>query len=138
MFGKKRNKDEVKSGKQKTGQPAAKDGKPKTSQPAVKGSQPKAGQSAVKGSKPKTGQPAAKVGKPKAGQSAVKGSKPKTGQPADKQKTQQDMSDKVLAKLMEIEKEARLEQARDSVDGLEDEKIAEHIELLLKIMQSRE
>ena len=102
MFGKKRNKDEVKSGKPKTGQPSAKDGKPKTSQ------------------------------------SAVKGSKPKTGQPADKQKTQQDMSDKVLAKLMEIEKEARLEQARDSVDGLEDEKIAEHIELLLKIMQSGE
>ena len=102
MFGKKRNKDEVKSGKPKTGQPSAKDGKPKTSQPAVKGS------------------------------------KPKTGQPAVKQKTQQDMSDKVLAKLMEIEKEARLEQARDSVDGLEDEKIAEHIELLLKIMQSRE
>lgn len=102
MFGKKRNKDEIKSGK------------------------------------PKTGQPAAKVGKPKAGQSAVKGSKPKTGQPAVKQKTQQDMSDKVLAKLMEIEKEARLEQARDSVDGLEDEKIAEHIELLLKIMQSGE
>ena len=114
MFGKKRNKDEVKSGKPKTGQPSAKDGKPKTSQPAVKGS------------------------KPKAGQSAVKGSKPKTGQPAVKQKTQQDMSDKVLAKLMEIEKEARLEQARDSVDGLEDEKIAEHIELLLKIMQSGE
>ncbi|MEY8412551.1 hypothetical protein AALB51_15135 [Lachnospiraceae bacterium 62-26] len=126
MFGKKRNKDEVKSGKPKTGQPSAKDGKPKTSQPAVKGSKPKAGQSAVKGSKPK------------AGQSAVKGSKPKTGQPAVKQKTQQEMSDKVLAKLMEIEKEARLEQARDSVDGLEDEKIAEHIELLLKIMQSRE
>ena len=102
MFGKKRNKDEIKSGKPKTGQPSAKDGKPKTSQPAVKGS------------------------------------KPKTGQPAVKQKTQQDMSDKVRAKLMEIEKEARLEQSRDSVDGLEDEKIAEHIELLLKIMQSRE
>ena len=48
------------------------------------------------------------------------------------------MSDKVLAKLMEIEKEARLEQARDSVDGLEDEKIAEHIDLLLTIMQSGE
>ena len=30
MFGKKRNKDEVKSGKPKTGQPSAKDGKPKT------------------------------------------------------------------------------------------------------------
>ncbi len=44
----------------------------------------------------------------------------------------------ILAKLMAIEKEARLEQARDRVDQLEDENIAANIEQLLKILRSGE
>lgn len=58
--------------------------------------------------------------------------------PADENAKLQEKREKVYAKLVEIEKEAGLEQARDSVGKLEDEKIAEHIELLLKIMRSGE
>ena len=57
---------------------------------------------------------------------------------ADENAKLQEKREKVYAKLVEIEKEAGLEQARDSVGKLEDEKIAEHIELLLKIMRSGE
>lgn len=102
----------------------------KEKQPAVKG---KKTQTVKNGKQPvvkSTKQSAVKSTK----QSAAKSTKP----PAPAGEKTQDMSDKVLAKLMEIEREARLEKARDSVDGLEDEKIAGQIELLLKIMQSGE
>ena len=93
--------------------------------------------------KPQTEKPASKAAKAQAGKPASKAAKAQTGKPGATQakpgkKTAQaqDQSDKVLNKLMAIEKETRLKQVRDNVDHLEDEKIAEHIELLLKIMRS--
>lgn len=79
--------------------------------------------------------PASKTGKTQAGKPAPKSGKTQA-KPAKKTAQPQDQSDKVLNKLMAIEKETRLKQVRDNVDHLEDEKIAEHIELLLKIMRS--
>ena len=117
MFWKKNDKEKQPAVKGKKTQ-TVKNGK----QPVVKSTK----QSAVKSTK----QSAVKSTK----QSAAKSTKP----PAPAGEKTQDMSDKVLTKLMEIEREARLEKARDSVDGLEDEKIAGQIELLLKIMQSGE
>ncbi|MCI9382227.1 MAG: hypothetical protein HFG88_14680 [Dorea sp.] len=48
----------------------------------------------------------------------------------------EDASDRVLAKLAAIEKETRLKQVRDNVDQLDDEKIAEHLESLLKSLRN--
>ncbi len=61
-----------------------------------------------------------------------------TGKPVAQSEKTQDGSDTVLSKLMAIEKEMRLEQARDRVDQLEDENIAANIEQLLKILRSEE
>lgn len=90
-----------------------------------------------------------KIGKTQTGKTDVKSKKTQTGKttvksgktqtvkkPVKKGGQEQEQSDKVLAKLMAIEKETRLKQVRDNVDRLEDEKIAEHLELLLKIMRS--
>lgn len=66
------------------------------------------------------------------------GKKAQTGKTAAKSGAAPDRSDAVLAKLKAIEKEMSLEQARDRVDQLEDEKIAASIEQLLKIMRSGE
>ena len=64
------------------------------------------------------------------------GAKAQAGKPADQSGKPQDRSDVILAKLMAIEKEARLEQARDRVDQLEDENIAANLEQLLKLLRS--
>ena len=48
----------------------------------------------------------------------------------------EDASDRVLAKLAAIEKETRLKQVIDNVDQLDDEKIAEHLESLLKSLRN--
>lgn len=58
--------------------------------------------------------------------------------PAGQSGKPQEQSDAVLAKLKAIEKELSLEQARDRVDQLEDEKIAANIEQLLKILKPEE
>ena len=77
-----------------------------------------------------TKKPAAKTVKKQTGNTAVKsGNSGKDGKTPDK-------SDQILSKLMAIERETRLEQKRDQVDRLEDEAIAENLELLLKIMRS--
>ena len=55
--------------------------------------------------------------------------------PAATGEKKEDASDRVLAKLMAIEKETRLKQVRDNVEQLEDEKIAEHLESLLKSLR---
>ncbi len=55
--------------------------------------------------------------------------------PAANSAKKEDASDRVLAKLMAIEKETRLKQVRDNVEQLEDEKIAEHLESLLKSLR---
>lgn len=65
---------------------------------------------------------------------AAKSGKVQTSKTAAKSGVTQDRSDAVLAKLKAIEKEMSLEQARDRVDQLEDEKIAANIEQLLKIL----
>lgn len=127
MFWRKNDREEVKNAKPQSEQPAEGKGE-QSGQPASKSGKKVSRSTEGKGKA--AGQPAVKKGKTQAAQSGK--------QPAARSKTVQDKSDRVLAKLMEIEKEARLEQARDSVDGLEDEKIAEHIELLLKIMKSNE
>ncbi len=97
--------------------------KPQTEKPASKAAKAQAGKPASKAAKAQTGKPASKTGATQA-------------KPGKKTAQAQDQSDKVLNKLMAIEKETRLKQVRDNVDHLEDEKIAEHIELLLKIMRS--
>lgn len=89
---------------------------------------------AVKSGKVQTGKTATKNGKAQPGKAAAKDGKAGK-QPAQKGKPE-DRSDAVLAKLMAIEKEMRLEQAKDRVDQLEDEKIAANIEQLLKIIGS--
>ncbi len=85
--------------------------------------------------KPQTEKPASKAAKAQTGKPASKTGATQA-KPGKKTAQAQDQSDKVLNKLMAIEKETRLKQVRDNVDHLEDEKIAEHIELLLKIMRS--
>lgn len=70
--------------------------------------------------------------------SAVKSGKAQTSKTTAKSEVTQDRSDAVLAKLKAIENEMSLEQARDRVDQLEDEKIAANIEQLLKIIRSGE
>lgn len=70
-------------------------------------------------------------------QAVKSGSTQASGTPAAEARLQE-KREKVASRLMEMEKEAGLEQARDSVGQLEDEKIAEHIELLLKILKSGE
>ncbi len=97
--------------------------KPQTEKPASKAAKAQAGKPASKAAKAQTGKPVSKTGATQA-------------KPGKKTAQAQDQSDKVLNKLMAIEKETRLKQVRDNVDHLEDEKIAEHIELLLKIMRS--
>ena len=82
-----------------------------------------------------TRKPAAETVKKQTGNTAAKSGK--NGNSGKGGKTP-DKSDQILSKLMAIEKEARLEQARDQVDRLEDEKIAENLELLLKIMRSEQ
>ena len=108
MFKKKNNKSTV---------------KPQTEKPASKAAKAQAGKPASKAAKAQTGKPVSKTGATQA-------------KPGKKTAQAQDQSDKVLNKLMAIEKETRLKQVRDNVDHLEDEKIAEHIELLLKIILS--
>ena len=56
--------------------------------------------------------------------------------PAADSARKKDASDRVLAKLAAIEKETRLKQVRDNVDQLDDEKIAEHLESLLKSLRN--
>lgn len=79
-----------------------------------------------------------KGGKTQPGKAASKGGKTQSGKQADQNGRTQDQSDAVLAKLKIIEKELSLEQARDRVDQLDDEKIAANIEQLLKIIRSGE
>lgn len=88
---------------------------------------------AVKSGKAQTSKAAAKKGKTQPGKTAAKG-----GKQAAQGKATQDRSDAVLAKLMAIEKETRLKEARDQVDQLDDENIAANIEQLLKIIGSGE
>ena len=96
-----------------------------------------AGKTTVKSKKAQTGKTTVKGAKTQTGKASVNRVKTQTvKKPAQGNEKTQDQSDKVLAKLMAIEKETRLKQVRDNVDQLEDEKIAEHIELLLKIMRS--
>ena len=83
-----------------------------------------------------TKKPAVKTVKTAKTTKTTKTVKPQAGSAKAKSEKTQDKSDQILNKLMAIEKEARLEQARDNVDNLEDEKIAENLELLLKIMRS--
>lgn len=81
----------------------------------------------------------AKSAKSQTGKTAAKSVKTQSvKKPAGAGAQTQNQSDKVLAKLKAIEKDTRLKEVRDNVDQLEDEKIAEHIELLLKIMRSGE
>lgn len=101
---------------------------------------------ADKKGKTQTGKPAAKKVNAGAGKSSVKGKKVQTvkkpstnsvktqavKKPAAENVKKQDASDRVLAKLEAIERETRLKQVKDNVDRLEDEKIAGHIEDLLK------
>lgn len=112
----------------------------KSSKPADK--------AADKKGKTQTGKPAAKKVNAGAGKSSVKDKKVQTVKkpPTNSAKTQsakkpaaenvkkQDTSERVLAKLEAIERETRLKQVKDNVDRLEDEKIAGHIEDLLKSM----
>lgn len=92
----------------------------------------------VKKAKGQTGKITAKNGKTQPGKAMAKGGKAPSGKPVAQGEKTQDKSDAVLAKLMAIEKEMRLEQARDRVDQLEDENIAENIEQLLKILRPHE
>lgn len=94
--------------------------------------------SAAKSGKVQTSKTTAKNGKAQPGKVTAKSGKAQAGKPAVQSGKAQDRSDVILAKLMAIEKEARLEQARDRVDQLEDEKIAANIEQLLKIIRSGE
>lgn len=94
--------------------------------------------SAVKGGKVQKSKTTAKNGKTRSGKAVAKGGKAQEGKPAAQSGKTQDRSDVILAKLMAIEKEARLEQARDRVDQLEDENIAANIEQLLKLIRSGE
>ena len=88
------------------------------------------------GAKAQAGKPAAKSGKVQTRKAVSKAGKAQAGKTADQNGKPQDRSDVILAKLMAIEKEARLEQARDRVDQLEDENIAENLEQLLKLLRS--
>ena len=108
--------------------------KNKTVDKNVKG---QAGKTVTKSVKTQTGKTAAKSVKTQTGKTTAKNGKAQTmKKPAEKGGQAQDQSDKVLAKLKKKKKETRLKQVRDNVDQLEDEKIAEHLELLLKIMRS--
>ena len=80
------------------------------------------GKTAVKSTK----KPAVKTVKTAKTTKTTKTVKPQAGSAKAKSEKTQDKSDQILNKLMAIEKEARLEQARDNVDNLEDEKIAEN------------
>lgn len=90
------------------------------------------------GAKAQAKKPAAKSRKAQTDKATVKNGKAQSGEAVTKEEKGQDRSDAILAKLMAIEKEARLEQARDRVDQLEDENIAANIEQLLKILRSGE
>lgn len=114
MFKKKDKKPVSQSAKAQTRKPAVKSGKVQTSKTTTKNGKTQPGKAVTRGGKAQAGKTAAQNGKT------------------------QDRSDVILAKLMAIEKEARLEQARDRVDQLEDEKIAANIEQLLKIIRSGE
>ncbi|MCI9440444.1 MAG: hypothetical protein HFH15_04280 [Ruminococcus sp.] len=94
--------------------------------------------SAAKSGKVQKSKTTAKKGKTQSGNAAAKGGKAQAGKTAAQSGNTPDRSDVVLAKLMAIEKEARLEQARDRVDQLEDENIAANLEQLLKILRSGE
>lgn len=112
MFKKKDTKAVKQSAKSQAGKTAAGSGKAQARKTAKKSGKAQPGKAVTKGGKAQAGKSAAQSGKP------------------------QDKSDAVLAKLMAIEKELSLEQARDRVDQLEDEKIAANIEQLLKIIRS--
>lgn len=96
----------------------------KSSKPAAKKSNAGAGKSSVKGKKVQT------VKKPSTNGAKTQSAK----KPAAANVKEQDASERVLAKLEAIERETRLKQVKDNVDRLEDEKIAGHIEDLLKSM----
>ncbi len=93
---------------------------------------------AVRSGKAQTRKTMKKNEKKQSGKAITKGGKAQSGKPAAQSGETQDRSDAVLAKLKAIEKEMRLEEARDRVDRLEDEKIAANIEQLLKIIGSGE
>lgn len=88
--------------------------------------------------KAQTKKTAVKSGKVQTHKTITKNETAQPGKGVTKDEKAQDRSDAVLAKLLEIEKEARLEQARDRVDQLEDDEIAVSIEELLKIIMSGE
>lgn len=88
--------------------------------------------------KAQTRKPAVKSGKVQTSKTTTKNGKTPTGKAVAGGGETQDRSDAVLAKLMAIEKETRLKQARDRVDQLEDDKIAVNIEQLLQIFRSEE
>ena len=98
----------------------------------------KAAKTESKSAKAQTKKPAVKSGKVQTSKAKTKNGKAQPGKPAAQSEKKQDKSDMILAKLMAIEKEARLEQARDRVDQLEDVNIAANIEQLLKILRSGE
>lgn len=89
--------------------------------------------SAVKSGKVQASKSTTKNGKTKTGKAVAHGGKAQAGKTAAQSGNTQDRSDVILAKLMAIEKETRLKEAKDRVDRLEDENIAENIEQLLKI-----
>lgn len=109
----------------------------KKNKSADKNVKTKTEKTASKGVKAQTGKAVSKSTKAQAGKTAARSAKTQPVEKSAQNSGQaQDASDRVLNKLMAIEKETRLKQVRDNVDQLEDEKIAEHLELLLKIMRS--
>lgn len=103
-----------------------KNGKAQADKTAAKSANAGPGKSAAKSKKAQTVKKGAANGAKK---QAVK-------KPAADNVKKEDASDRVLAKLMAIEKETRLKQVRDNVDQLDDEKIAEHLESLLKSLRN--
>lgn len=110
--------------------------KKKDTKTVKQGAKAQAGKPAAKSGKVQTSKTAAKSKKAQSGKAVSKAGKAQAGKTADQSGKPQDRSDVILAKLMAIEKEARLEQARDRVDQLEDENIAENLEQLLKFLRS--
>lgn len=112
--------------------------KKKDTKTVKQGAKAQAGKPAAKSGKVQTSKTAAKSRKTQSGKAVSKAGKAQAGKPADQSGKPQDRSDVILAKLMAIEKETRLKEARDQVDQLDDENIAANIEQLLKIIRSGE
>lgn len=108
--------------------------KKKDTKAVRQGTKAQAKKTAVKSGKVQTSKSTTKNGKTKTGKAVVNGGKAQAGKTPSQSGNTQDRSDVILAKLMAIEKETRLKEAKDRVDRLEDENIAENIEQLLKIL----